>query len=193
MCVPPSCANAETTCARRDGGVKLVENVAGSGDGVLELSGRFAVGAFAACLSVFQCRRKCVPRQSTASAFGVERRWFHRYSVSGQESVMRATALVRPGVVIVARTCKSKYVSTSSLLFAGEQLSSLGKRAVERSLWLCIVRLTTLTRCCSCAKSDVPAQEWWTYVTSPKEVSPEGGAGTGKTALSGKSGQQTEL
>ena len=87
---------------------------------------------------------------------------------------MRATALVRPGVVIVARTCKSKYVSTSSLLFAGEQLSSLGKRAVERSLWLRVVRLTTLARCSRARVVDL--------CDLSQEVSPEGGAGTGKTA-----------
>ena len=30
------------------------------------------------------------------------------------------------------------------------------KGAVERSMWLCVVRLSTLARCCSCAKSDGP-------------------------------------
>ena len=50
-------------------------------------------------------------------------------SVCGQESVMRATALVRSGVVIVARTCESKIVPTSRFLFAGKQQSRLGKRS----------------------------------------------------------------
>ena len=40
---------------------------------------------------------------------------------------------------------RAKFVPTSRLLFAGKQLSSLGKRSVERSLWLCVVRLTTLS------------------------------------------------
>ena len=107
-------------------------------------------------------------------------------SVSGQESVMRATALVRPGVVIVARTCKSKIVPTSRLLFAGKQISSLGKGAVERSTWLCVFwtdnSRTLLFQC----------RKWWTRATSRKEGSPEGGAGTG-TAAWAENGRQTEL
>ena len=141
-------------------------------------------GCVAACLSVFQCRRKCVPRQSKPLRLGGTV-MVSQYSVSGQESVMRATALVRPGVVIVARTCKSKYVSTSSLLFAGEQLSSLGKTS-SRALVVAPRRSTANSRMLlfQCTK-------WWTHATSRKEGSPEGGAGTG-TAAWAENGRQTE-
>ena len=90
-----------------------------------------------------QCRRKCVPRQQQPLSLGGTA-MVSQNSVCGQEGLFRATAFGRPGVVIVARTCESKFVSTSSLLFAGKQISSLGKRSGERSLWLCVVRLTTL-------------------------------------------------
>ena len=85
-------------------------------------------GCVAACLSVFQCRRKCVPRQSQPLRLGGTV-MVSQNSVCGQESVMRATALVRSGVVIVARTCESKIVPTSRFLFAGKQQSRLGKRS----------------------------------------------------------------
>ena len=65
-------------------------------------------------------------------------------SVLGQESLISARALVRPGVVIT-------YVSTSQLL-AGKQPSSLGTGGVKRSLWLRVVRLINLARCCSRVK-----------------------------------------
>ena len=81
--------------------------------------------------------RNCVPEQSQPPRLGGTV-MASQNSVLGQQSLFRATALVRPGVVIVARTCESKFVSMSSLLFAGKQISSLGKRAVERSLWLCV-------------------------------------------------------
>ena len=119
---------------RRDGEVKLVEHVAGSCDGVLELSGGLR---WVRC-RVFVNRRfgrKCVPRQSQPPRRGGTV-MVSQNSVLGQESLIRASALVRPGVVIVARKCKSTYVSTSRLLVAGKQYSSLGKRAVERSMWL---------------------------------------------------------
>ena len=82
---------------------------------VLELSG--GLRCVAACLSVFQCLRKCVPRQSQPlRLFGTV--MASQNSVLGQESLISARALVRPGVVIT-------YVSTSQLL-AGKQYSSLG-------------------------------------------------------------------
>ena len=59
-------------------------------------------------------------------------------------------------------------LSSSSLLFAGKQYPSQGKRAVERSMWLRVVRLITLARC------------------SSAKGGPEGGAGTGKTAWAEK-------
>ena len=67
-------------------------------------------------------------------------------SVLGQESLISARAQVRPGVVIT-------YVSTSQLLVAGKQYSRLGTGAAKRSLWLRVVRLINLARCCSRAKS----------------------------------------
>ena len=59
-------------------------------------------------------------------------------------------------------------LSTSRLLFDGKQYSRLGKEAVERSMWLRVVRLITLARCSS-AKSGG-----------------EGGAGAGKAAWAEK-------
>ena len=108
-------------------------------------------------------------------------------SVLGKRSLFRATALIRPGVVIVARTRESKHVSTSSLLFAGKQYSSLGKEAVERSMWLRVVRLITLARCCSRA-----ARWWWTRATAHMEVTREAQVQE-NSSMGGKDSQQTEL
>ena len=109
---------------------------------VLELSG--GVRCVAKCLSISRNWRKCVPRQSQPLRLGGTV-LASQNSVLGQESLISARALVRPGVVIT-------YVSTSQLL-AGRQLSSLGTGAVKRSLWLRVVRLINLARCCSRAKS----------------------------------------
>ena len=112
---------------RRDGDVKLVERVAGSCDGVLELSG--GVRCVANCLSTPRFQRKCVPRQSQPPRLGGTV-MASQNSVLGQERLIRASALVNPGVVIVARTRESIYVSTSLLLVAGKQHLRLGIGAV---------------------------------------------------------------
>ena len=143
---------------------------------LLELSG--GVRCVARVFVNLQFGRTCVPRQSQRLRLGGTVMASHS-SVLGQESLFRATALVRPGVVIVARTCKSKYFSTSSLLMAGKQYSSMGKGAVKRSLWLRVF-LTDNSR------TLFPCQKWWTHATSPKEVSPEGGAATGTAAWAEK-------
>ena len=76
-------------------------------------------------------------------------------SALGQESLIRARALVRPGVVIT-------YVSTSQLL-AGTDNSQVWEQEAKRSLWLRVVRLINLARCCSRVKKwqgerDTPAK-----------------------------------
>ena len=91
---------------RRDGDVKLVENVVGSCDGVLELSGGFRWVRLPRVLSTLKMYTKTV----TASASG--------WNGDGKRSLFRATRVMRPGVVIVARTCKSKYVPHITFLFA---------------------------------------------------------------------------
>ena len=84
------------------------------------------MGALPACLSVFQFRRKCVPRKSQPLRLcGTV--MVSQNSVSGQESVMRATALVRPGVVIVARTCKSKICSHITFVVCWKTTLKSGK------------------------------------------------------------------
>ena len=115
---------------------------------LLELSG--GVRCVARVFVKPQFGRTCVPRQSQPLRLGGTV-LASQNSALGQESLISARALVRPGVVIVARTCKGKYVSTSQLL-AGRQYSSLGTGAVKRSLWLRVVRLINLARCCSRAK-----------------------------------------
>ena len=111
---------------RRDGDVKLVERVAGSCD-VLELSG--GVRCVAKCLSTPRFQRKCVPRQSQPLRLGGTV-MASQNSVLGQERLIRASAQVNPGVLIVARTRESIYVSTSLLLVAGKQHLRLGMGAV---------------------------------------------------------------
>ena len=119
----------------------------------------------AACLSVFPFRRECVPRQSQPLRLGGTV-MVSQNSVLRQKRVFRATAFGRPCVVIVARTCKSKFVPTSRLLFAGKQKSRLGKRSVERLMWLRVVRLTTPRTLFQCSK-------WWTHATYRREGSPD--------------------
>ena len=104
---------------------------------VLELSG--GVRCVARVFVNLQFGRTCVPRQSQPLRLvGTVMR--SQNSVLGKRRLFRATALNRPGVVIVARTCKSKHVPTSRLLEAGKQYSSLGTEAVKRSTWLRVVR-----------------------------------------------------
>ena len=105
MCAPLSCANAEATCAGETVASNLSQNVAGSGDGVLELSG--GVRCVAQCLSVPRFWRNCVPEQSQPPRLGGTL-MASQNSDLGKRRLFRATALIRPGVVIVARTCKSK-------------------------------------------------------------------------------------
>ena len=108
---------------------------------VLELSG--GVRCVARVFVIPQFARTCVPRQSQPLRFGGTV-MASQNSALGQESLICARALVRPGVVIT-------YVSTSQLL-AGKQHSSLGTGGVKRSLWLRVVRLINLARCCSRVK-----------------------------------------
>ena len=68
----------------------------------MEVSGGCVAACFVNPQNVYQT--------VTASASG--------WNGDGKRSLFRATALIRPGVVIVARTCKSKYVLTSHFLFA---------------------------------------------------------------------------
>ena len=95
-----------TPLHRRDGDVKLVEHVAVSCDGVLELSGGLR---WVRCrvfvnpsISAKMCAKTVTPPRLGWTLMASQN------SVRGKWNVFRASALVRPGVVIVARTCKSK-------------------------------------------------------------------------------------
>ena len=100
---------------RRDGDVKLVEHVAGSCDRSAGTEWRFAVGALPRVCQLLDFGRTCVSRQSQPPPLGGTV-LASQNSVLGQERLVRASALARPGVVIVARKCKSTYVSTSRWL-----------------------------------------------------------------------------
>ena len=111
---------------RRDGDLKLVEHVAGSCDGVLELSGGLRWVHCRVFVNPSISAKMCA-KTVTVSAFGWRGDGFTEQCPWPKRRLFCATALIRPGFVIVARKCKSTYVSTSRLLVAGKQYSRLGK------------------------------------------------------------------
>ena len=164
--------------------VKLVEHVAGSCDGAgTEWRCGGALPRVCQSFNVGENEHQ----DSHSLRVWVERWMASQNSDLGKRRLFRATAFGRPGVVIVARTCKSKYVSTSSLLFVGKQLSSLGTGAVKRSLWLRVVRLINLAPLFPRARVVDPCD-----LSQGTESQGEAQA-TGKTAWVEKAGQQTEL
>ena len=161
MCIPLLSANAKPKCEGL-----VTSNLSNMWLGlltVLELIG--GVRCVARVFVNLQFGRTCVLEQSTASAFGWKGDGFTEQCPSPKESV----SCDRVGD---ARPC-DRGPHVCCLL--GKQQSSLGKGAVERSLWLCVFWTDN-------SRTLFPRRKWWTYATSRKEGSPEGGAGTGKTA-----------
>ena len=166
---------------RRHCDVKLVENVAGSCDEVLELSGGLRWVRCRVLVNPSVSAKMCT-ETVTATAFGWNGDGFTEQCPWLKGFCFVRPRLVGPGVVIVARTNESKYVSTSRLLFDGKQYSSTGKRS-SGALDVAPRRSTdnprTLVQC---------KKWWWTHATSCKEGSKSRGrrAGTGKTAWTEK-------
>ena len=90
------------------------------------------MGALPRVCKSFNFGENVMPRQSQPLRLGGTV-MASQNSVLGQESLISASALIRPGVVIVARTCKSKSVSTSRLLTSRKEGLSRGRRRCRKS------------------------------------------------------------